>query len=178
MGPARLAEALPVGSMPEAELSLELQRIQQLKAAVCPGGLWAPAGGSLEVAVTDEAAGVLLATATSAELARIARCGCREHPDGGQGTAPRTDRCGCPVLGAPPTVDGHAPGVEQRRFQRQRDRGCRHPGCGQPVGRTDLDHVTAYGAGGSTDWDSSVDSEDTLDRATVASQALPCLRCA
>ena len=43
--------------------------------AVCPGGLQAPTGGSLQVAVTD-ADGALLATASRAELERIARRGC------------------------------------------------------------------------------------------------------
>ena len=40
----------------------------------------------------------------------------------------------------------------QRRFVEHRDRTCRHPNCGQPVGRVDLDHVVPYSAG-ATDCD-------------------------
>ncbi|MET0764692.1 MAG: hypothetical protein ABWY29_07480 [Blastococcus sp.] len=43
------------------------------------------------------------------------------------------------------------PSPAQRRFVEHRDRACRHPNCGQPVGRVDLDHVVAYGAGGRTE---------------------------
>src|SRR5215218_1929707 len=115
--------------------------------AVCPGGLQAPAGGSLQVAVVDSD-GSLRATASRTELARIARDGCPDHPadvDAGAG-------CGCPVLGPPP-VDRYVPTPAQRRFVKHRDRTCRHPNCGRPVGRVDLDHVVAYGDGGPTDCD-------------------------
>jgi len=50
-------------------------------------------------------------------------------------------------------VDRYRPSPAQQRFGRTRDGTCRHPHCGQPVGRADLDHVEAYGAGGSTDCD-------------------------
>ncbi|WP_167762378.1 HNH endonuclease signature motif containing protein, partial [Blastococcus sp. CT_GayMR20] len=102
-------------------------------------------GGSLRVAVTD-ANGGLLATASRAELERIARRGCPDHPGDNA-----TGACGCPVLGPPPAVDRYAPSPGQRRFGRTRDTTCRHRHCGQPVGRTDLDHVVPYGAGGPTD---------------------------
>jgi hypothetical protein len=115
--------------------------------AVCPGGLQPPTGGTLSVAVTD-AAGALLATASRAELERIARRGCPDHP--GEGPAP-ADACGCPVLDRPPPVRRYTPSAAQRRFVTRRDRTCRHPGCGQPAGRVDLDHVTAYREGGATD---------------------------
>jgi hypothetical protein len=112
--------------------------------AVCPGGLQAPAGGLMQVAVTD-ADGALLATVTRAELERIARRGCPDHStDIDAGT------CGCPVLGPPPAVDRYRPSPGQRRFGTIRDKTCRHPHCGQPVGRVDLDHVVPYGAGGVT----------------------------
>jgi hypothetical protein len=111
--------------------------------SLCPGGVQAPAGGSLQVAVTD-AAGVLLATAGRPELDRIARRGCAEHQGGD---------CGCPVLARPPAVDRYVPSAGQRRFVKQRDRSCRHPSCGQPVGRVDLDHVIAHADGGPTDCD-------------------------
>jgi hypothetical protein len=58
-----------------------------------------------------------------------------------------------PVEAAPPPeqpVDRYVPSAAQRRFVTARDRTCRHPHCGQPVGRVDLDHVVAYGAGGVT----------------------------
>jgi hypothetical protein len=110
--------------------------------AVCPGGLQAPAGGTLQLSVTD-VDGALLAASSRAELERIARRGCSDHPaDAG---------CGCPVLARPVPVDRYTPSAGQRRFLRRRDRTCRHPGCGQPVARTDIDHVQPYGAGGNTD---------------------------
>jgi hypothetical protein len=112
--------------------------------AVRPGGVQAPAGGSLQVTVTD-AAGGLLATATRPELERIARRGCPDHP------APPSGDCGCAVLGRPPAVDRYRPTPAQRRFGTARDRTCRHPHCGQPVGRVDLDHVRPYADGGPTD---------------------------
>ena len=116
--------------------------------AVCPGGLQAPTGGSLQIAVTD-ADGALLATASRAELERIARRGCRDHP----ARASPPIGCGCAVLDRPPPVDRYRPTPAQRRFGTTRDRTCRQPGCGQPVGRVDLDHVVPYAEGGATDCD-------------------------
>ena len=112
--------------------------------AVCPGGLQAPTGGSLQIAVTD-ADGALLATTSRPELARIARRGCPDHPTGPD------DDCTCPVLAAPARVDRYRPSAPQGRFVTTRDRSCRHPNCGQPVGRVDLDHVLADADGGPTD---------------------------
>jgi hypothetical protein len=109
--------------------------------AVCPGGLRAPTGGSLQICVTD-ADGALLATTSRPQLERIARHGCPDHPE---------VSCGCAVLGCPPTVDRYEPTPAQRRFVKGRDRTCRHPGCGQPVARVDLDHVLSYADGGPTD---------------------------
>jgi hypothetical protein len=109
--------------------------------AVCPGGPWAPTGGSLQICVTD-ADGALLATTSRPQLERIARHGCPDHPD---------VSCGCAVVGRPPTVDRYEPTPAQRRFVKGRDRTCRHPGCGQPVARVDLDHVLSYADGGPTD---------------------------
>jgi len=141
-------DALPPDGGGTAEvdgLPITAGQVRELLArldAVCPGGLQAPAGGSLRVAVTD-GDGALLATAGRRELARIARRGCSEHPDTG---------CGCAVLGPPPPVDRYVPSAAQRRFVKHRDRTCRHPNCGQPVGRVDLDHVTPYPVG-ATDCD-------------------------
>jgi hypothetical protein len=111
--------------------------------AVCPGGLQAPTGGSLQIAITG-ADGVPLATAGRRELERIARHGCPQHPDAS---------CGCAVLDRPPRVDRYRPTPAQRRFVTVRDRTCRHPGCGRPVARVDLDHVDAHADGGPTDCD-------------------------
>jgi hypothetical protein len=113
---------------------------------LCPGGLQAPAGGSLTVAVTD-ADGALLATATRGELERIARRGCPDHPD--RSSAP----CECPVLDRPPPVDRYRSSSGQRRFAKVRDRTCRQPGCGLPAAWADLDHVVAHADGGPTDCD-------------------------
>ena len=101
----------------------------------------APPGGSLAVALTDDD-GALLATATAAELARLATRGCRTH-------GPTTD-CSCPVLGPPGEVDGYQHSAAQERFLGLRDRTCRHPVCGQFAGRTDADHVLPYDCGGRT----------------------------
>ncbi|SDG10149.1 protein of unknown function [Blastococcus aurantiacus] len=103
-------------------------------------GLTAPVGGSLTFALTDER-GQLLATVTAAELSRLARGGCRQHPDAG---------CGCAVLGMPDPVDEYEPRAAQRRFVTTRDRRCRMPNCGQRVGWADLDHVLAHADDGQT----------------------------
>ncbi|MDP5181414.1 HNH endonuclease signature motif containing protein [Blastococcus sp. BMG 814] len=58
--------------------------------------------------------------------------------------------CGCSLLGRPASVAGHDPSAAQERFLRLRDRTCRHPGCGQPAGRIDADHVVPYDCGGRT----------------------------
>ncbi len=109
--------------------------------AVCPGGLQAPIGGTLDIAVTDSR-GRLLAVTARRELERLAARGCRAHPG---------MECSCPVLSAPPAVDRYTPSAGQRRFLRTRDRTCRHPGCSVSAGWADLDHVVAHGAGGVTD---------------------------
>ena len=114
--------------------------------ALCPGGLQAPAGGSLHLALLDPRTGRLRATLTRPELERLARRGCPSH----LGSAAAGD-CGCAVLQRPPKVDRYTPTPAQRRWVRTRDRGCRHPGCRRPAGWADLDHVTAHGEGGETD---------------------------
>ncbi|HVD28611.1 MAG TPA: hypothetical protein VNC79_08945 [Mycobacteriales bacterium] len=124
----------PITAAHVRELLVELD-------ALCPGGLQAPAGGSLHIAVTD-ADGALLATATRRELERTARHGCPDHP-----AAP----CQCPVLDRPPPVDRYRPTPAQQRFTKTRDRTCRQPGCGLPAAWADLDHVVAHADGGPTD---------------------------
>jgi hypothetical protein len=103
-------------------------------------GVRAPEGGSVTLALTDDAGG-LLATTTSEALVRLARRGCSDHPAGG---------CGCAVLGRPPAVDRYEPTDAQRRWVRTRDRTCRFPDCGRRVGYADLDHVVAHADGGET----------------------------
>jgi hypothetical protein len=71
--------------------------------AICPGGLQAPIGGSLQVAVTDSN-GALLANTVRRELERIACRGCPDHPAGAAGPATDLD-CGCAVLRPPGAVD-------------------------------------------------------------------------
>ncbi|WP_051515378.1 HNH endonuclease signature motif containing protein [Candidatus Blastococcus massiliensis] len=109
--------------------------------ALCPGGLQAPAGGTLHLALTHPISGALRAVVTRAELERLARRGCPDHPDG---------TCECPLLHRPADVDRYRPSPAQRRFLRTRDRTCRHPGCRTSVARTDLDHVVPHADGGAT----------------------------
>ena len=116
------------------------ERLERLD-ALCPGGLQAPTGGTLDIGITD-AEGRLVATATRSELARIVRRGCSDHPDG---------ECGCTVLGMPPLVDRYQHAPAQERFVKVRDRTCRQPGCHNRAGLADLDHVAPYACGGETD---------------------------
>ena len=120
----------------------QLSELLEQLDAQCPGGLQAPTGGSLRIALTHPSSGALRATVTRPELERLVRRGCAVHPRGG---------CGCAVLDRPPPVDRYTPTPAQRRFLHARDRTCRHPGCRRPAARTDLDHVTAHAHGGATD---------------------------
>ncbi|WP_204331993.1 HNH endonuclease signature motif containing protein, partial [Geodermatophilus sabuli] len=148
--------------------------------AVCPGGLQAPTGGSLTVAITDPD-GTLRATASRRELESIARRGCPTHdqppgrkrrrrrqPHEGEDTAESAGSvdlaesvaaapggappgtCACPVLDRPPPIDRYEPTPAQRRWVQTRDRTCRHPGCSNRAGWADLDHVESYACGGPT----------------------------
>jgi hypothetical protein len=109
-------------------------------------GLTTPEGGSLTFALTD-ADGRLLATVTTAELARLVKRGCPDHADTEAGTP---SDCGRPVLGPPSATDGYEPTAGQQRFIETHDRRCRTPNCGQRVGWADLDHVAPHGQGGRT----------------------------
>jgi hypothetical protein len=111
--------------------------------AVCPGGLQAPAGGSLHLDLLG-AGGALLATLSRRALERAVRRGCRLHPDGS---------CRCGLVGRPPATGNYRATAAQRRWLRSRDQRCRHPGCPNKIGRTDLDHVVAHADGGATDCD-------------------------
>ncbi|MFQ1002744.1 HNH endonuclease signature motif containing protein [Modestobacter sp. SSW1-42] len=110
--------------------------------SLCPGGLQAPTGGSLDISLVDPVTGALRATVTRPELERLVRRGCPDHPDGA---------CSCPLADRPPPVDRYTPTPAQRRFLHARDRTCRHPGCRRPAARTDLDHVQSHADGGATD---------------------------
>ncbi len=121
--------------------------LRELLAQLGGLGVQAPPGGSLALAVTDDD-GALLACTTPTELARLAARGCDAH---GRDIARGFDaECGCAVLGRPAEMPGYERSAAQERFLRLRDRTCRHPGCGQPAGRTDLDHVVPYDCGGRT----------------------------
>ena len=109
--------------------------------ALCPAGLQAPPGGTLEVALTDPLSGALRAVLTRRELQQLARRGCPAHPAGD---------CGCPLLDRPPPVDRYRHTPAQDRFVTTRDRTCRHPGCHNQSGWADLDHVLAHADGGQT----------------------------
>jgi hypothetical protein len=110
--------------------------------SLCPGGLQAPPGGSLDIALIDDATGALRATVTRSELERLARRGCPDHSD---------EHCRCPVLDRPPPVDRYRPTPAQQRFIRTRDRTCRHPGCRSRAAWADIDHVVPHDDGGPTD---------------------------
>src|SRR5688572_25809182 len=101
-------------------------------------GLQAPEGGTVTLALTD-ADGALRATTTPDQLTRLARWGCRQHPD---------RDCGCPVLERPAPTDAYTPTAAQHAFVTTRDRACRFPTCGQRVGWADRDHVSRTTAAG------------------------------
>jgi hypothetical protein len=132
----------PVAELDGAPITGALLRevLAQLH-AVCPGGLQAPAGGSLHVSLVDPVSGRLRAVLPRAQLEALARRGCPDHPAGD---------CACPVLDAPGPVDRYRPSVGQYRFVRTRDRTCRWPGCANSAGWADLDHVIPHCCGGAT----------------------------
>jgi hypothetical protein len=110
--------------------------------ALCPGGLQAPTGGSLHLALVDPLSGRLRTVVSRRELERLAARGCPTHTAGD---------CGCPLLESPPPVDRYRPSAGQRRFTTTRDRTCRHPGCDRRAMWADLDHVLPHADGGATD---------------------------
>jgi Domain of unknown function (DUF222) len=110
--------------------------------ALSPGGLHPPAGGSLLIALHDPDTGRLRAVLTRAELERLVRRGCPDHP--------AEPGCDCPVLDRPPPTDRYPATPTQRRFITTRDRSCRHPGCSNRAGWADLDHQIPHDQGGAT----------------------------
>ncbi|GAA4740122.1 hypothetical protein GCM10023328_21540 [Modestobacter marinus] len=155
-------------------LPITAAHLRELLARVGALGLTTPEGGTLTYALTGPN-GQLLATLTPAELARLARRGCPSHPndraggaadrrangegrngggggDGCDGDGEAGSRpCDCAVPGPPPPTDAYRPTDRQRAFVLTRDQRRRFPNCGQRVGWTDLDHVTAHACGGATD---------------------------
>jgi len=97
--------------------------------ALCPGGLQAPTGGTLDYALTDPDGAL--------------RRGCPDHPPGSD--------CGCGLVDRPPAVDRYRPSDPQYRFVHTRDRRCRMPGCTTRAAWADVDHVVAHCEGGATD---------------------------
>ena len=145
----RTAPATACGSAPvTAEVDGEpvtaghLRELLEQLDALCPGGLQAPAGGTLHLALTEPVSGALRAVVSRDELQRLVRRGCPAHGDGG---------CRCAVLERPTAVDRYRPGSALRRFTHTRDRTCRHPGCRNSARRSDLDHVVPHGEGGATE---------------------------
>ncbi|MGY2065771.1 DUF222 domain-containing protein [Blastococcus sp. SYSU DS0619] len=138
---ARPGTAAPVAQVDgEPITSDHLRELLAQLDAVCPGGLRAPTGGTLDIAITG-ATGNLLGLIGRTELERLVRRGCTDHPDAS---------CACPLLGAPGPVDRYRPSAAQQRFLRVRDRSCRHPGCTVRAGWADLDHVVPHADGGRT----------------------------
>jgi|tagenome__1003787_1003787.scaffolds.fasta_scaffold20918368_2 hypothetical protein len=123
-----------------------LRSILEQLDAVCPGGLQAPAGGSLAISLVDPVSGRLRAVLTRAQLQALARAGCPDHPAGDDEAAD----CGCPILDRPDPTDRYRPTAAQYRFVRTRDRGCRFPGCANKAGWSDADHVIPHACGGQT----------------------------
>jgi hypothetical protein len=121
-----------------AQLRALLEQLDSL----CPGGLQAPVGGTLDVAIVESSTGALRATVTRRELERLVRLGCVDHP---------AADCDCAILDRPGAVDRYRPIPAQYRFVRTRDRTCRHPGCRSQAAWADLDHVVPHGRGGATD---------------------------
>jgi hypothetical protein len=121
-------------------LAITAAHVRELLARIGALGLTCPDGGSLTFAITDDT-GRLLATTTVAELLRLAKKGCPDHPG---------SDCGCPVLGLPSDTEAYTPTGRQETFLTTRDRTCRMPNCGQRVGWADLDHVMAHSCGGAT----------------------------
>lgn len=140
-GPAEAGPVEPGEVDGQPITAAQLRAILEDLDALCPGGLQAPTGGSLDIALTDPVSGALRAVLTRAELDRLARRGCPQHP---------AMDCACELVDRPPPVDRYRPSAALRRFCLTRDRTCRHPGCGNRAGWADLDHVIPHEHGGAT----------------------------
>jgi hypothetical protein len=105
-------------------LPITAAHVRELLARLGALGLRAPEGGSLTLALTDPD-GLLRATTTPDRLARLARRGCRAHPE--------VD-CGCPVLDRPAPTDAYTPTAAQHAFVTTRDRPAGFPPAGSGWG--------------------------------------------
>ncbi|MCA0143596.1 HNH endonuclease signature motif containing protein [Blastococcus sp. LR1] len=142
-----LANSVGVGAVDGRPITArDLRELLEQLDALCPGGLQAPTGGSMLLALTDPGTGRLRATVTRRELETLVRRGCPTHP------GPDSD-CACAVLGEPEAPDRYSPTRAQRRFLRARDHRCRMPGCSSRAGWVDLDHVVPHSDGGETSCD-------------------------
>ncbi|RBY88918.1 HNH endonuclease [Blastococcus sp. TBT05-19] len=142
-----LADGVGVGEVDGRPITAaDLRDLLEQLDALCPGGLQAPTGGSMLLALTDPGTGRLRATVTRRELEALVRRGCPQH--GGAGAD-----CGCAVLGEPEAPGRYRPTPAQRRFLRARDHRCRMPGCSSRAGWVDLDHVVPHDEGGETSCD-------------------------
>ena len=103
-------------------LPITAAHVRELLARLGALALRAPEGGSLTLAVTA-ADGRLRATTTPDRLARLARRGCRAHPE--------VD-CGCPVLDRPPPTEVYTPTAAQHAFRTTRPPGLRPPAPAPP----------------------------------------------
>ncbi len=136
---------MPVGEVNGQPITAtHLRELLERLDALCPGGLHAPTGGTLRIALTDPD-GTLRGVLSRRELQAVARYGCPTHPPG-------TD-CGCGLVDRPPAVDRYRPSDPQYRFIWTRDRRCRMPGCTTRAAWADLDHVLPHACGGATDCD-------------------------
>jgi hypothetical protein len=123
---------------------VHLRELLERLDALCPGGLQAPTGGSLRLALTDPD-GALRAVLTRRELQTLVRRGCPDHDPG-------TD-CGCGLVDRPPPVERYRPSEPLYEFVWTRDRRCRMPGCTARAAWADLDHVLPHACGGATGCD-------------------------
>jgi hypothetical protein len=98
----------------------------------------------------------LLKALTDTLLPNLADTGARTGPPTGLATGSATryrgSRLDIRITDQPPDSDPdrYTPSAALDRYVRLRDRTCRFPGCNRPAEFTDLDHRTAFAAGGRT----------------------------
>jgi hypothetical protein len=120
----------------------QLRKLLEQLDVLCPGGMQAPAGGTLNVALVDPVNGACAPRSPGPSWNDWSAAGARIIPG---------DGCACPVLDRPAPVDRYRPTPAHYRYVRTRDRTCRHPGCRNGAGWADLDHVVPHADGGPTD---------------------------
>ncbi|MGY1804990.1 HNH endonuclease signature motif containing protein [Blastococcus sp. SYSU D00922] len=160
---APLAALDPSGGQPPAEVSGDVVTAAQCRELLeqldMLGVRAAPAGGCVQVAVSDPGTGRLLAVGTRSELRRAAGRRRQRRPSNRRADARRRSGEGPPEkpvedgtgLRAPEPTTTYRPTAAQSRFVRVRDRHCRWPGCRRAPARCDIDHGEAHADGGPTD---------------------------